>query len=181
MEIHKTSPAYTSTQTWALVALRVFIGWHLLYEGVVKLWNTGWSAGGYLMDSQGLFAEFFYKLAANPQLLALVDFLNVWGLILIGLSLILGLFTRIALFGGMLLLGLYYLSHPALIGVKYSLPSEGSYLLVNKNLIEITSMLVLFLFPSSQIIGLDRLLARRRQTARSAAKDEPVITESLNV
>lgn len=162
MEINKTSSAYTNTQVWALVLLRVFIGWHLLYEGVVKLWNAGWSAGGYLMDSQGFLSEFFYGLAANPDTLAIVDFFNVWGLILIGLSLITGLYTRFALWGGILLLALYYLSHPALIGVKYAMPSEGSYLIVNKNLIEMAAMVVLYLFPTSHIVGLDRLLGRRR-------------------
>lgn len=163
MDTNKTSPAYTNAQTWGLVLLRLFIGWHFLYEGVVKLWNSGWSAGGYLMDSQGFMAEFFYTLAANPAVLSVVDFLNVWGLILIGLSLILGIFTRVALIGGMVLLGFYYLSHPPLIGVKYALPSEGSYLFINKNLIELAAMYVLFIFPSSHIVGLDRFFRKNRK------------------
>lgn len=62
-----------------LTILRVLIGWHFMYEGVVKLWNPGWSAGGYLMDSQGFFADYFYSIAANPSLLSTVDFLNIWG------------------------------------------------------------------------------------------------------
>ena len=171
---------YTNAQNWALVSLRLFIGWHLLYEGVVKLWNPGWSAGGFLMDSQGFLAELFYKMAASPGVLAIVDLLNVWGLILIGLSLILGLFTRYALMGGILLLGLYFLSHPPLIGVKYAMPSEGSYLFVNKNLIEIAAMLVLLLFPSSHIVGLDRFFRKERKIAVSTngvttSKEEKVV------
>lgn len=155
--------SYSNAQTWMLTILRVLIGWHLLYEGVVKLWNPGWSAGGYLMDSQGFFAEYFYKLAANPSMLEVVDFLNVWGLILIGMALILGLFTRAALVGGIVLLGLYFLSHPPLIGVQYALPSEGSYLFVNKNLIEIAAMAVLLVFSASRMIGLDRFFMKLRQ------------------
>jgi thiosulfate dehydrogenase [quinone] large subunit len=177
-----THSRYTSAQAGLLGALRILIGWHLLYEGVVKLWNPGWSAGGYLMDSQGAFAELFYALAANPQVLAVIDFLNVWGLILVGLGLIAGLFTRLALIGGIVLLSLYYLSHPPLIGVKYALPSEGSYLFVNKNLIEIVAMAVLLVFPTGRMRGLDGLLQRWRQRNRTeptrtvtAETPEPVI------
>jgi thiosulfate dehydrogenase [quinone] large subunit len=158
MEEKINTAAYTTAQSWLLVILRVLIGWHLLYEGIVKLWNPGWSAGGYLMDSKGFFAEYFYKMAANPDTLAVIDFLNVWGLILIGAALILGIFTRLALIGGIVLLSLYYLSHPPLIGVQYALPSEGSYLLVNKNLIEIFAMAVLLVFPTGKIAGLDSII-----------------------
>jgi len=169
------SSSYSAAQTWALVILRVLIGWHLLYEGVVKLWNPGWSAGGYLMDSQGYFAKYFYKLASNPDLLAVADFLNIWGLIAVGLALVLGIFTRTALVGGIVLLGLYYLSHPPLIGVKYAMPSEGSYLFVNKNLIEIAAMAVLLVFPASREVGLYRFFRywRQDQWKGSSAKALP--------
>lgn len=161
--------SYTNAQMWSLALLRMLIGWHLLYEGVVKLWNPGWSAGSYLMDSRGFFAEYFYKLAANPSVLEVVDFLNVWGLILVGLALVLGIFTRLALVGGILLLGLYFLSHPPLIGVKYAMPSEGSYLWVNKNLIEIVAMAALLFFPTSRFLGLDRFIWKWRSSDRPAA------------
>lgn len=154
------SISYTSGQLNSLVILRMLIGWHFLYEGMVKLWNPGWSARGYLMDSQGWFAGLFQEMASNETVSNLVDVLNVWGLILIGLGLIAGLLTRWAIIAGIVLLSFYYLSHPAIIGVKYALPSEGSYLFVNKNLIEIFALAVLLVFPTSRIIGLDRLVAK---------------------
>lgn len=176
--MERTHLSYTSAQAGLLGALRILIGWHLLYEGVVKLWNPGWSAGGYLMDSQGPFAELFYAMAANPSALAVIDVLNVWGLILVGLGLIAGLFTRLALIGGIALLSLYYLSHPPLIGVEYALPSEGSYLFVNKNLIEIIAMAVLLVFPTGRMFGLDGLIERWRNRntttpTRTVATGEP--------
>ena len=145
-------------QLTVLVVLRMLIGWHFLYEGVVKLYNPSWSAGGFLTDSKWIFADFFHSLAANPQTLEVVNFLNVWGLIAIGLGLMLGVFSRAAAVGGMLLLAMYYLSHPPLVGLKYALPAEGSYLIVNKNLIELFALAVLFVFPTSRIIGIDRLI-----------------------
>lgn len=144
-----------------LVALRVAIGWHLLYEGIVKLLNPNWSSVGYLMDSKGWFAGIFQDIAGNPGLLQVADFLNIWGLILIGLGLVLGLFTRASTIAGIILLGLYYLSHPALINANYAIPSEGNYIFVNKNLIEMLTLVVLLLFPTGWIIGIDRFIFRK--------------------
>ncbi len=152
----------STAQLSLLVAMRILIGWHFLYEGIIKLWNPNWSAAGYLSDSAGMFKEFFYWMAGNSSVLAFVDIANVWGLILIGLGLILGIFTRWATIGGIILLLFYYLSHPALIDVNYALPSEGSYLFVNKNLIEMAALCVLLVFPTSKVIGLDRLAVRSK-------------------
>jgi len=149
---------YSNIQLFWLVTLRVIIGWHFLYEGMVKLVNPNWSSVGYLMDSQGFLREFFVSLATNHSTLQIIDFLNIWGLIAIGLGLILGLFSRPALIAGVVLLGFYYLSHPPFTGLKYALPVEGSHLIVNKILVELVTMVVLFLFPTSKIIGLDRFL-----------------------
>ena len=77
---------------------------------------------------------------------------------MIGLALILGLFSRQACIFGIGLLATYYLSHPPFSGLKYAAPSEGSYLVVNKILIELIALAVLFVLPSSRYIGVDRLI-----------------------
>ena len=153
---------YSKWQLIWLVTLRVVIGWHFLYEGVVKVTNPNWSSVSYLLDSEGLLKGFFYKLAANPNILKIIDFSNVWGLIAIGMGLMLGAFSRIALWAGIILLFFYYLSHPAFVGLKYALPMEGSYLIVNKVLIELIALIVLSLFPTSKIIGLDRFIFTKK-------------------
>jgi len=147
---------YTTWQSWSLVILRIAIGWHFLYEGIAKLLNPDWSSLGYLMDSRGWFAGIFHSMAANPNVLDVMDFLNIWGLILIGAGLMVGLFTRLAIIAGMVLLGFYYLSHPAIVGADYAIPSEGNYLWVNKNLIELLALWVLLKFPTWKEIGIDR-------------------------
>jgi thiosulfate dehydrogenase (quinone) large subunit len=149
---------YTTWQLWALVILRLAIGWHFLYEGITKVMNPDWSSLGYLMDSRGWFSGIFHSIAANPTVLDVMDFLNVWGLILIGAGLIAGLFTRGAAIAGMILLAFYYLSHPAVIGADYAIPSEGNYLWINKNLIELLALWVLIKFPTWQEIGMDRFI-----------------------
>ena len=153
---------YSNAQISWLVILRMAIGWHFLYEGLVKLINPNWSSVGFLLDSGGFLGSFFKGLASNPATVNIIDLLNIWGLILIGLSLILGLLARPAIIGGIILLATYYLSHPPFAGIRYAVPNEGSYLIVNKNLIELLALAVLFVFPSSKYIGIDRLIFNRR-------------------
>ena len=153
---------YTRAQLSWLVILRVAVGWHFLYEGIVKLINPNWSSVGFLLDSRGLFESFFHSLTSNPNWVNIIDQVNIWGLILIGLGLILGVLARPACLFGIFLLATYYLSHPPFVGLKYAVPSEGSYLLVNKNLIELIALAVLFVFPSSRDIGIDRFIFKRR-------------------
>ena len=83
----KTSMSYSTWQLWSLVILRVAVGWHFLYEGVTKLINPNWSSLGSLMDSGGVFEGLFQSMAGNPAVLNVVDFLNIWGLMLIGAGL----------------------------------------------------------------------------------------------
>lgn len=149
---------YTRSQTFWLVLLRLLIGWHFLYEGIVKMINTGWSSSPYLMDSQGFLSSFFHSIASNPGVLSVVNCINIYGLILVGLGLILGCFSRYASIGGVVFLTMYYLSHAPFIGAEYMMPTEGSYLWVDKNLIEIGALMVLIYFPTSQIIGFDRYI-----------------------
>lgn len=153
---------YTKAQLSWLVILRVAIGWHFLYEGLVKLMNPNWSSVGFLLDSRGFLESFFHSLTQNPSTVNIIDQLNIWGLILIGLALILGLLARPACIFGIILLATYSLSHPAWVGLRYAVPSEGSYLIVNKNLIELIALAVLFIFPSSKHIGVDRFIFKRR-------------------
>lgn len=143
-----------------LVVLRIFIGWHFLYEGMVKVLNPNWTATAYLMDSNGWFGQIFINMAGNAGLMKYIDFLNEWALVLIGAGLLLGCFTRLSCIGGILLLLLYTFSHPALIGVEYKMPFEGSYFLIDKNLVELAALGVLFVFPAARVIGLDRFLVR---------------------
>ena len=153
---------YTKAQLSWLVILRMAIGWHFLYEGLVKLMNPNWSCVGFLLDSRGFMESFFHSLTSDPLTVNIIDQLNIWGLILIGLALILGFLARPVCIFGITLLTMYYLSHPPFTGLRYSVPHEGSYLIVNKNLIELIALAVLFVFPNSREIGIDRFIFKKR-------------------
>jgi thiosulfate dehydrogenase (quinone) large subunit len=153
----------------AITVLRVFVGWHFLYEGLTKLTAASWTSAGYLKQARGPFAEMFRGLAANPGMLANADLVTMWGLTIVGACLMLGLFTRLASLVGIGLVLLFYLATPPFIGYFYSIPSEGSYLIVNKNLVEIAALGVIFATRSGLFAGLDRILhglvARRPRLA----------------
>ena len=153
----------------AITVLRVFVGWHFLYEGLAKLTAPSWSAAGYLKQARGPFADVFRWLAGQPNLLANADFITMWGLTLVGAFLILGLFTRLASLAGIGLILLFYLCNPPFVGYFYSIPTEGSYLIVNKNLVEVCALVVILVTGSGRFAGLDRILhglfARRPRLA----------------
>lgn len=153
----------TGSQLSALVILRVLIGWHFLYEGLVKLLNPDWSAYGYLISSEGIFSGVFQSMATNESLLSVINVLNQWGLFLIGLGLFLGVLTRLSCYLGALLLLFYYLAHPPFVGVDYAIPTQGNYLLVDKNLIEMFTLIVISLFPTGVFVGLDRILFKKKK------------------
>ena len=149
-------------QTGLLVTLRFLIGWHMLYEGIFKLLRPEWSSFGFLEGSQWIFSGIADWITSNQGILTTVDFLNTWGLIAIGLGLILGLFTRTAATAGAILLGLYYLFNPPFIGMSAGAPMEGNYLIVNKNLIEAVVLLLIAVSPAARLFGLDSLFVSRK-------------------
>ncbi|MBW6490172.1 MAG: DoxX family membrane protein [Lentimicrobium sp.] len=155
---------FSKTKLFALVSLRLVIGWHFFYEGMVKILNPAWTSKAYLLDSGGFLKEIFGWIALNDAVLWVVDAMNAWGLMLIGFSLLIGLFTNISAISGMILLFFYYLSHPALPGIEYLFPVDGSYFIVNKTIVELFALFVIFAFPTSQNIGLERFYDKAKNT-----------------
>jgi hypothetical protein len=92
-----------------------------------------------------------------------VDFLNVWGLILIGLSLFTGLLVRWSSVAGSILLFFYFVAYPPIPGYSFGTVTEGSYLWVNKTLIEFFVLLVFVFLPAESFFGADRLIKRWKQ------------------
>jgi len=154
--------AYSNLQLNVLVLLRFLIGWHFLYEGVVKIMNPDWSAAAFLRDSQGLFSGLFHWMAADATLLYVVNMINMWALTIIGLCLIIGIFSRFVSYSAILLLVLYYLAAPPWPGFTESIPMHGNHLIIDKNLIELAAFLVLIVFPTSHIVGLEKFLLKWR-------------------
>jgi thiosulfate dehydrogenase (quinone) large subunit len=161
----------TSFQQTALIILRTAVGWHFLYEGIYKLRLPAWSADGHPLAAwtsagfiKGAASGPLAKLATSAVshgFLAIIDKALMVGITLVGLSLILGLLTRLGCIGGVLLLSLFYFLAIPTTGMPQT-GAEGNYLIVNKTLIEGVAVLLLAAFDTGQIAGLDRLWRRKR-------------------
>jgi thiosulfate dehydrogenase [quinone] large subunit len=158
-------------QQMALIILRTLVGWHFLYEGYYKLmlpaWSVegvplpAWTSAGYLKAATGPLARLFQWLVEagwTPWL----DHAVKLSLLLIGLSLLLGLFTRAGCAAALALLALFYLLAIPIAGTHQP-GSEGAYLIVNKTLIEGAAVGVLLAFNTGAIAGLDILLVNRKE------------------
>jgi uncharacterized membrane protein YphA (DoxX/SURF4 family)/phosphoheptose isomerase len=153
-----------------ITILRVAIGWHFLYEGMIKLF-TSWTSEDYLTGTQGFLSGFYHWLTVSPVRLEIVDILNIAGLILIGLSLSVGLLSRWASFFGAFMLALYYFAYPPfgislLLGVH-----DGSVFVVDKLFVE-TIALVFLAFYKEKGYGLDGFIRFRKRKKQTGEKED---------
>jgi len=154
----------TGIRLYALFALRIAIGWHFLYEGVTKLMMPNWTSADYLMASSWWFAPFFHWIADTPTALFMADWINLLGLTFVGLALIFGLFERRGAIVGMSLLFLYLLLNPPFVSNDFNVITEGHYLVINKNIVELFALLVLLLFPTGGQLGIPVIQINKRVT-----------------
>jgi len=148
-----------------ITIIRAAIGWHFLYEGLSKLFMENWSAQSYLANATGFLSGFYHWLASGESLVKAIDILNVYGLILIGLALFLGIFIRIASTGGILLLLLYYFAYPPFGTSLFGSP-EGHFYIVNRNFIE-AFLLLWFVLSSQTGYGISLLFRNRKKVAHA--------------
>jgi len=144
---------------WA--ALRIGMGWILLWGFLDKLFGLGfatapenaWIVGGsptsgYLkFATAGPLSAFFQSLAGN----AIVDWLFMLGLFLIGVALILGIGVQIAGYSGALLVFLMWLSN---------LPPEHNPLL-DEHIIYLIILIGLATVKAGQWVGLGKWWSER--------------------
>lgn len=130
-----------------LFLLRLGLGGMYVYAGLSKLLTPGWSAAGYLNSAQSLGG--LYHWLASPGILPVINFMNQWGLLLLGISLILGLFIRVSTILGSVLMVLYYI--PIL-----HFPYVGkTAFLIDEHVIFILALLTLNAFRASRVYGLE--------------------------
>ena len=138
-------------QKMSLVLLRLGLGWLMFYAGITKVLDPAWSAAGYLKGAK-TFTSFFQSLT-DPGILPFIDFINEWGLTLLGISLILGIFVRLSSVLGAALMMLYYF--PVLDFPKIA---PHSYI-VDDHIIYALALLILAAFRAGRIWGLENWCA----------------------
>lgn len=146
-----------------------------------------------LIEQESALRAAVIKLATPEQIQAsgapvkqwsTLDYINqltTFGLLAIGVCLILGFLTPWAALGAAVFLGMIYLSMPPWPGVPPNPRAEGHYFIVSKNLIELLACMVIAMTPSGHWIGLDALFfgaRRRRRLARAAAREDQAAAEA---
>jgi len=140
---------------WGLMAamtiLRVLLGGLFLESGLAKVLDPTWSAMQFLNQVKGPFAWFFMPMAGVPA----VDVVVMYGEILIGVALILGLTVRLACFSGLLMMLLYYTAQ---------LPPQRGW--ISSNVIYMAAFTTLIFSGIGRIWGVDRFFRRIEQRWR---------------
>lgn len=135
-------------QSLALFVLRVSLGWFFLFAGYSKLTQVGgFSAKQFLLSLHGPFSQFYLPMAGNP----IVDNLVIWGEILIGICLILGVLVRFASFWGIIMMLLFYFA-------EY--PPQHSFI-INDQLIYVLVLMYFIFSNAGYCWGLDKTLEKK--------------------
>ncbi|MDD5050720.1 MAG: DoxX family protein [Candidatus Pacebacteria bacterium] len=128
----------------SLFLLRITMGWMFFYAGITHLLDPNFSAGGYLAGAKTFVG--FYHFLATPSILPIVNFVNVWGLTLLGVSLILGIGVRLSAKLGALLMVLYWLP----LGILHP---DAHSLIVDDHIIYAAGLLVLAYHNAGRAFG----------------------------
>lgn len=135
-----------------ILLLRLGLGWLFFYTGITKVLTANWSAAGYLMSAK-TFAG-YYQWLASPTNIGWVSFLNEWGLTLIGISLILGVFVRWSSLAGAVMMIMYYF--PVL---EFPYIGKTSFL-VDEHILYALIFVLLFASHAGTYWGLDSILQK---------------------
>lgn len=137
----------TQFQKLSIFFLRITTGWMMLYSGITKIIDPQWSAAVYLKGAKTFTG--LYHWLADPQMLPITNVINEWGLTLLGISLIFGVFVRLSSILGVVLMLLYYLP---LLDFPY--PNPHSYL-IDEHIIYAIVLLLLASFRAGRVWGLE--------------------------
>lgn len=142
----------TKFQKISLFTLRVTLGWMFFYAGITKVVDPAWSSAGYLKGAKT--AVWLFEFFSRPDILPTIDFLNKWGLTLLGISLILGAAVRLSSVLGVFLMVLYYL--PIL---DFPYPNPHAYI-VDEHIIYMTALIFMTAVKGGRAWGLDAICGK---------------------
>lgn len=131
-----------------LLVLRIALGWLFVYAGISHISNPSWSAAGYLSSAK-TFPALYHWLASAPNI-GWVNILNEWGITLIGIALISGIMLRLASYGGILMMALYYL-----VILKFPYVGDHSFI-VDEHIIYILVLLTIASTSSKKLVSFER-------------------------
>ncbi|MBS3761575.1 DoxX family membrane protein [Halodesulfurarchaeum sp.] len=149
LEVNGTWTAY-----WLFI-LRVVTGWWMFHAGLTKVWETyvlgsPFDAAWFIQfASQGTILEGVLALFNNSAGIAFTNFMIPWAEFLIGLGILLGVFTRLAaFFGGFLMFFFYFVN------------AGWSHGLVNSDMMGLVLFATVGILGAGRVWGVDQYLER---------------------
>ena len=154
--------------TWSaywLFLLRVVTGWWMFHAGFTKLWETyvlgaPFDASWFIQfASQGTILEGFLTLFNSSAGIAFTNFMIPVGETLIGLGILLGVFTRLAaFFGGFLMIFFVFVN------------SAWSHGFVNSDMMGLVLFITVGVLGAGRIWGVDQYLEQMSWAQNPIAK-----------
>jgi thiosulfate dehydrogenase [quinone] large subunit len=139
--------------------LRIGLGWVFLYQGIVAFRTPGWSVQQFIVNAQ-TFPQFYAKLLQAPML-GYVSLTVQILFVVVGIMLIIGLWSRISALLGILLMLFFYF--PLL-----KFPYVGNnYLLIDEHIIYSLILAYFFVGGSSSSFKLKNLFKRSYSSSSS--------------
>lgn len=147
----------TKFEKISLLLLRLSLGWLFFYSGITKILNPDWTSIKYLQGAKTFTG--FYAWMSQPNILSVVDIMNEWGQLLLGISLILGIAVRLSTTLGAILMALYYAALP------FPYPNPQS-LIVDQHVIYALVMIYLGAVRAGRVYGLEEWCSKLPLCAR---------------
>ncbi len=135
-----------------LAFLRIAMGWLMFYAGITKVMDPEWSAEGYARSAKTFSG--LYEFFASAGQIGWINFVNKWGLTLLGISLILGIGVRLSSSLGAVLMMFYYF--PAL---QFPYVGEHGYI-VDEHIIYALLMIYFASVRAGRYFGLEEWFGR---------------------
>ena len=147
-------PTSPSTERRLVFLLRIAMGWFFLYAASHQVFVPGWSVTEFLSQTKTF--HFLFAPLTAPSIAPFVSFLVEYGHLLIGLSLLFGLFTRIGATAGILLMFLYWLAH-----MDFPYITDKNSLLVDMHVMFGLVLGLLIVKQAGHVWGLDGWLSKQ--------------------
>ncbi len=156
----RLTPQGQSIEKVMLAGIRVCVGWVFLWAAIHHFGNSAY-VGGFLSHTR-TFHPVYGPLAASP-LLPFISFMVEYGHLLIGLSLVSGLFVRASAPFGILLLILYWTAH-----MSFPFIGDPNNLLIDFHITYAFALGLCMVRHAGHAYGLDGLVAKWRMTGEHA-------------
>lgn len=164
MSEHLSATDRPAIERHLLLVLRLAMAWVFLYAASHQVLVPGWSASGFLAHTKTF--SWLFTPMASPAIAPAISFLVEYGHLLIGLSLLLGLFTRASSFAAILLMILYWMAH-----MDFPFISNTNNFLLDEHIVYALVLGLLIATRAGHIVGLDAWASKQTMTKNQLLLD----------